>query len=388
MNERKMKILMLNYEFPPLGGGAGNATLYILKEFAKLPIDQIEIDLITSSVSTFRIEKFAPNITIHYLDIGKDNNIHYQSIINILTYSWKSFSYSRKLIKQKKFDLIHAFFGIPSGFVAMFLHLPYIVSLRGSDVPFYNKRFRLLDTVLFRNISKKIWKKASLVIANSQGLKELAHETLADITIEVITNGVDCDFFKPSDNRKALSEYSPLKLVSTGRLIKRKGYENLITALKDLQNIKLTLIGGGNLSAHLQQVSKERAVEVDFTGVMEHNEIPQYLTNSDIFVLPSSSEGMSNSILEAMACGLPIITTNVGGTKELIQNNGLVLENNESETIKEKILHYIQNPILIKEHGRQSREIAQTYSWSNISRKYLNTFQQIIQNNEESKSLC
>src|SRR3989344_4881417 len=133
------RVLVLNYEFPPLGGGAGNATYYLLKEFAKYP--DLEIDLVTSSVDTFRVEKFAGNITIHFLNIGKRGNLHYQTNQKLLMYSWKSYWYSKKLMEEKEYDLCHAFFGIPCGYVAMMLRLPYIVSLRGSDVPFYNKRF-------------------------------------------------------------------------------------------------------------------------------------------------------------------------------------------------------------------------------------------------------
>ena len=73
---------MLNYEFPPLGGGAGNATYYLLKEFSKY--DDIEIDFVTSSIDEFKEEKFSKNITIYYLDIGKKGNLHYQSNKNLL----------------------------------------------------------------------------------------------------------------------------------------------------------------------------------------------------------------------------------------------------------------------------------------------------------------
>jgi hypothetical protein len=69
------RILILNYEFPPLGGGAGNATYYLLKEFAKDP--DLKIDLVTSSIDAFRVEKFSDNITVHLLDIGKGGNLHY-----------------------------------------------------------------------------------------------------------------------------------------------------------------------------------------------------------------------------------------------------------------------------------------------------------------------
>jgi hypothetical protein len=81
---------MLNYEFPPLGGGAGNANYFLFKELAK--VDNLKIDLVTSSVSSFRIENFLQNINIHYLDIGKQGNLLYQSNEDLLRYSYKHIS--------------------------------------------------------------------------------------------------------------------------------------------------------------------------------------------------------------------------------------------------------------------------------------------------------
>ena len=139
------KILILNYEFPPLGGGAANATYYLLKEFSKFP--DLELDLVTSSVDKFRIEQFAPNIRIHYLDINKKGNLHYQSIKDLLTYSWKSLKYCKKLKQEAKFDLIHAFFSSPCGYIAMKLKIPYIVSLRWR-VPISFDTFSTLQLIL------------------------------------------------------------------------------------------------------------------------------------------------------------------------------------------------------------------------------------------------
>ena len=147
-----MRILFFNYEYPPLGGGAGNATFYLLQEFSK--ISGLEIDLITSSIDKFKIEELTTNIRIHYLDIGKKNTFHFQSQKDLLIYSWKAYFYAKKLIKQKKFDLTLAFFGIPCGYIAMRLKIPYIVSLRGSDVPGYNERFKILDKFIFSWLRK------------------------------------------------------------------------------------------------------------------------------------------------------------------------------------------------------------------------------------------
>lgn len=368
-----MNILILNYEFPPLGGGAANATFYILKEFAKNK--EVNIDLITSSVDTFKVEKFSKNVNIHYLDIGKKGNLHYQSNKDLLSYSWKAYQYAQKLLKVKNIQLVHAFFGIPCGFIAMQLGLPYIVSLRGSDVPFYNKRFELLDKLAFQRLSKRIWKKAKAVIANSQGLKDLALQTNASQEIGIIYNGIDIAEFTP----KVFEHISKkLTLISTGRLIERKGYQYLIEALQGFRNFHLVLIGDGNCQEMLAQKAKEHQVEVSFLGKQPHQEIANHLRKADIFVLPSLNEGMSNSLLEAMACGLAVIVTDVGGSGELVKDCGFIVEKASVKSLKEALQKYTAQPALIKEHGLQSRKVAEQMSWTNVSQEYLEVYKQVV----------
>lgn len=368
------RILMLNYEFPPLGGGAGNATKYILKEFAKFP--DVHIDLVTSSVDIFHIEQIAPNIRIHFLDIGKRSNAHYQSMRDLLTYSWKAYWYSKKLISQTRFDLCHAFFGIPCGFIAMFLGLPYIVSLRGSDVPFHNKRYYWLDTIFFKHLSKYIWSRAVRVVANSHGLKSFAQTSIPGQGIEVIPNGVDINIFKPHEKK---SYTTNLTLISVGRLVEQKGYKYLVEALRGLSSVELILVGDGPLRGALSDHARMYSVSVKFMGSVMHDDIPRILRDADVFILPSLNEGMSNAILEAMACGLPIITTDTGGAIELITKNGYVVPKAHSIALQEAVTVYLNNRHLVIQHGLHSRTHAEGMSWQIVTRRYYDLYQQIYE---------
>lgn len=374
ISDKFVNILLLNYEYPPIGGGASNATYYMLKEYSKNM--NIKIDVITSSVSSFEIIDFSSNIKIHRLDIGKNGNLHFQSNKELLIYSWKVYWYIKKLIKKNTYNLIHAFFGIPCGYIAMKTRLPYIVSLRGSDVPFYNKRFEKLDKLIFKRLSKKIWKNSKAVIANSEGLKELALKTSSKQDIKVIYNGVDIDEFLPIKKNKIGNK---IILISTGRLIPRKGYKYLIEALKGIDNCKLQLIGGGVLKEQLKKLANENKVKVEFLGNIKHENIHKYLQKADIFVLPSLNEGMSNSILEAMSCGLPIIATDVGGSKELINGNGFVVSKANIEELKETILKYFYDKALIIKHGKNSRKLAENMSWNKIADSYYKVYSECVE---------
>lgn len=349
---------MLNYEFPPLGGGAANANYYLLKEFAK--DKNLKIDLVTSSPDKFKVEKFSDNITIYRLDVGK-KNYHFWTMKEILVWSWKANKLVNKLLKENRYNMCHAWFGWPCGIIAYLKKVPYIVALRGSDVPGYSNRLKFLDTFLFKPLSKRVWKKAARVVANSKGLKDLALQTLGR-EIDIIYNGVDTDDFKPG---KKISQ--KLTLISIGRLIERKGYQYLIPALKGM-DVKLQLIMDGNMKEELQEMAT--GMDVEFLGVQKRPAVIKYLQNADIFVLPSFNEGMSNSLLEALACGMPIITTDVGGSKELIKGNGIIVEKGSVNSLKKAVETYLKEPSLIEQQGMISRQIAEKMSWSNVAEEY------------------
>ena len=378
---------MLNYEYPPLGGGASNATYYLLKEFSQ--IDDITIDLITSSATNeFEEEKLNDSIHIYKLPLSK-KSLHYWTQREIISYSRQAYKYIKKLKKQGRYDLIHAFFGIPCGAIAYRFRkeIPYIVSLRGSDVPGFNERFSF-QYIFLKPIIKRVWKSAVAVIANSQGLKELALETDRNAKIGVIYNGVNVEDFSPRNER----ENGDIIILSVARLIKRKGIDDLIRAVpaivKAHKNIKLIIIGEGNIENELKALAQKLKVSkyIDFLGYVPPNEISNYYSSSDIFVLPSKNEGMSNTVLEAMASGLPIVTTDTGGTQELIDENGIIIPSEEPDAISKAVLNLINNDKLRENMGMKSRKIAESMSWKNVAQNYFEMHKEIINKGDQHEN--
>ncbi len=381
-----MRLLLLNYEFPPLGGGAGNATFYLVREF--LQYTDLQIDLITSSADKYKEKKFSENIKIYFLDIGKRNrSLHYQTNRDLLTYAYKSYLFCKKLLKRNRYDLCHAFFGIPCGSVAMKLKIPYIVSLRGSDVPFHNQRFYWLDKIFFKRLSKKIWQNASEVIALSNDLKKLARKTNSDIDIKVIYNGVDCDEFYPDKQTLDLEKLKKQKIINVlfiGRLTKIKGIVYLLRAFKELvkkhKDTKLLIVGEGPLKNGLFKYCSDNNINVNvrFYGIIPHNKINRIYQKSHIFILPSLNEALGNVTHEAMASGLPIITTDTGAA-ELIDGNGFIVRKKDPQAISQKLQEFLQNRQLIVQMGKKSREIALKMNWRNAAIKYYKLYTEVMQ---------
>jgi len=373
---KKIKLLILNYEYPPLGGGAATATQNLLKQYSQE--ENLEIDLVTSSTGEYREEQFSENIKIYFLDIKKKGGLHTQSKKDLLRYSFQAFSKARKLDKQKDYDVIHAFFGIPCGLIAMLIDDDYLVSLRGSDVPFYSKKYYLLDKLFFQYLSKLIWKKAQYVIANSQGLKDLAQKTIPKQEIGVIYNGIDWVDELPE------REENKFTVVSTSRLIERKGLDYLIKAFakfaKGKGNVELKLYGGGDQGDALEDLVREVGMEdiVTFLGEQPQKRIFSEIGRYTVFAIPSKNEGMSNSILEAMVRGLPIIATDVGGTKELVnEDNGLVVKKESVDDITVALEKLYADRSLVEKMGKNSRERVKELTWERVAQQYVELYRKI-----------
>ena len=240
-----MKILMLNYEFPPIGGGAANANLCLLKQYADN--SDLQVDVLTSAPKPGILkENFADNITIYKVGIHK-KHLHFWRRTEVIEWLFKAGFLYKKLMRENDYEFAHAFFGFPTGWLCCRNadKLPYIISLRGSDVPGDNARLKL-DYKILGPVFKSIWKKAEILIACSEGLKSRALNFLPSAAVDVIPNGVALDKYFPAETKQQSDE---LKLITAGRLSPTKRMNMLIEAVDILQKkglkVRFTIAGGG-----------------------------------------------------------------------------------------------------------------------------------------------
>ena len=374
-----MRVLILNYEYPPLGGGAANAMFHIVREFASR--GRPAIDVVTSAPDgKAATEQLSENIAVHKLPVRKDR-IHYWTQKEILDYSRRAGPYTRELLDHSEYDLIHAFFALPCGYIARKYRgrVPYMVSLRGSDVPGFNVRLAKVEPLL-KPVFRRVLRDAAAVQANSEGLRDLALRTAESAEIEIIYNGVDCERFRPSPPPERTEA---LHLISVSRLIERKGVSDLIEALPRakaaLGNIRLTVVGEGNLESELkaQAVRLGVAEDIEWLGFIEHDELPELYNRADIFVLPSHYEGMSNSLLEAMAAGLAVVVTDTGGTRELFRHNGRIVAAGSPGSIAEAVIELGSDYRELEACATRSRKTAEKFSWIAVAGRYMETYERV-----------
>ena len=374
-----MKILMLNYEFPPIGGGGGKAHLNLLKEYSK--IDNLEVVVLTSKPTTdFSIEQFSENIQIYKIGLHK-KRLHYWRKVEVLEWLFKAYPRYKKILNSNQYDLVHAFFGFPSGWLCYKTRkkTPYIISLRGSDVPGENRRLGL-DYKLLSPVFKAIWRNASALIACSSGLKERALKFSPIANIEVITNGVDTEKFKPVKRNDSNS----LKLITVGRLSETKRVDILIDAVERIKNegidVHFTIVGDGQQRNSLEQqiVNKKLPDMIKITGFVKADDMPQYYSRSDLYVSATMQEGMSNAMLEAMASGLPIVTTQCEGVDELIGDNGVIIEQATGSSMAEAIMGVVENDGRYEKMSVAARKKAEQFNWSNVAERYMECYHNVI----------
>lgn len=367
-----MKIAILVKVFPPMLGGTEIATLNIARNLGK----KHDVFVITIKRKNFAKEEVINNFRVIRL-----------SILNIPIIS--NFIYFLKILKiLKKInpDIIHVQMlyseALFCTFFKKFLNLPLVVSPRGTDIYISSNLYKKI-------VIKFILKNSDCILAQTKNQKvEIASYGIKNIVI--VPNGVDLDKFKleKSEMRRELGFKNEFLIIFVGRLHKVKGVDYLIKAMKYLvkksENIKLLIIGDGKEKRKLKELVRDENLEenVIFKGMIENKLIPKYLTASDIFALPSISEGFPVTILEALASTLPIIASNVRGMNEIIENekNGFLVEPKNSKKIAEKIIKLRDNEALRLKISENNMIKAREFSWENVIKRLEIAYDKALEN--------
>lgn len=309
---------------------------------------------------------------------------HYVTIIsseNTLTIPIKklknpSFMISA-LIKTKfsgNYDIIHAHHPIAS--------LSFKASSAKKIVTFhgiYSKQIGILHgnaaLTLSNKYEKNALKWADAITAGSKESFEyysgLGHK------VNYIPNAIDTTSLPTQINKKFTKQ-----IIFVGRLSKEKGIESIIKISKILPpELHLLIIGSGPMEKEIKEIDVLYP-NIHYLGYLTKEDLIPLVRGSDVLIQPSLAEGISTTILEAMACKIPIIASNVGGNKELILNNqnGFLINPNSASELLEKILILSENKLLQQKFGQKSSELVKKFEWSEVGQKYLDLYQYLLKN--------
>jgi glycogen synthase len=384
-----MRILVLNYEYPPLGGGAGVATAALAQGLAE---KGVAVDVVTSGVAPGADRRWSerPQATTGrgltlYRVRSRRAGMHEAGMLGAASYLWGALPVVRRLLRTQSYDAVHVFFSLPTGALLPLLDLrgtPVVVSLRGSDVPGYDRYNVGLQRAhrLLLPLTRWIWRRADRIVAVCESLGALVLESCPDLRYAVVPNGVDLDLFRPPATPRG--EAGPLHCLAVARLIERKGLGDLIRAFALLERgrFRLEIVGGGPDEQVLRSLARQLGVAdgIRFLGGLDREGVAERYRQADLFTLPSTAEAFGNVFAEALASGLPIVGSSVGGIPELVEHgrNGLLVPPGDPASLASAIRELAADRELRAEMSARNRAKAEaTLEWATATKRYLGIYE-------------
>jgi teichuronic acid biosynthesis glycosyltransferase TuaC len=304
------------------------------------------------------------------------------------TLFWTLKSALQKLLATgRRFDLIDAHYFYPDGVAAVRLAkefgIPVVVTARGTDlnlIPEYRIPRRMICQAAAH---------ADGLITVCQALKErLVELGTAPEKVIVLRNGVDLQLFRPMDRQRARARLGLTRrtLGSVGWLVERKGHHHVIRALRALPNTDLIIVGDGPERTGLERLAVKEGVSerVRFLGRIEQSQLPEIYNAVDALVLASSREGWANVLLEAMACGTPVVASAVWGTPEVVAapEAGVLMRSLDAQGVLDGVTRlFATNP-----ERAATRRYAEGFSWDATTQGQLTLFRQILAQRQPNNS--
>ncbi|MBN2518230.1 MAG: glycosyltransferase family 4 protein [Candidatus Altiarchaeota archaeon] len=395
-----MKVCMVIYMFPPVVGG-GEIGAY---ETARAIVAQgHEVHVLTTWHKGLKRHEGMEGIKVHrlidarfmdsYNEPGKKSKfLSSLAIVNFMKFAVPKLL---RFIEKEQFDVIHAEFAMPAGFptalVGRFSGKPTVVTLVGGDIytpsePLYMSSLRKLAMPLYKTVFS-----ADVLTAISSDTAKRAGELGARKEILLTPYGIDLNLFrkkKPDEHLiKKFNLGGNTVLLSVCRLSKRKGLGHLLDAipkvLKKDKNVKLLIVGDGPERNALLSKAESLGIQEDvvFAGAVPHDKLDAYYNISDIFVLPSLHEGLGIVFMEAMACGLPVVTTNNGGMVDVVEDGktGFLLDVGDTEGLTKSLLKLIQDKKLRSELSKNAEKKAlKEFSWERAALRYTDAYKKAV----------
>ncbi|MDY6893955.1 MAG: glycosyltransferase family 4 protein [Thermotogota bacterium] len=312
------------------------------------------------------------------------------SIVNAIRFAHRSYHISKSILKNEKIDIIHHFLPVTYPRIISFLPFnksiiekyPFVLGPISYPPYWPSKGFGKMIDYLSKPLFKKCIKEADILLVQTKHTRDLVKLINPEKEVIIISPGVDTSIFKPD-----ASAVRELEVLTVGNLTPRKGMEYLIKAIsivkKDFPNILLRIIGTGPHEVYLKNLSSslDLSHNVIFEGYTSQNYLIKCYKRATIFCSPSLVEPFGVVILEAMACGKPIVATKTEGAIEMIQNGkeGFLVDIADPKSIANILLTLFHHPELIELMGTNALKKTQRYySWSSAAKIYNNIYKSVV----------
>lgn len=376
-----MRILVLNHEFPPIGGGGGRAAEDICRELSRRGY---EIKVLTAHIKGLPREEERDGY--HIIRLPSWRTQPYQaSFLSMAVYVLAGLWTGRRLIRSFKPEVIHAHFAVPAGALARALSwstgIPYVLTVHLGDVPGGVPEktggwFRWVYP-----FTRRIWRDANQIVAVSEFTRQLALKKY-NVKIQVIPNGVDLGTV--ASNFIQLNQ--PPRIVFAGRFMAQKNPLQLVQTLDGLKQLQwqCVMIGDGPLMQDVRRAVAESDLEnrFQFTGWIDPQDVLNWFDRSDILFMPSRSEGLPVVGVQALAKGLAIVASQVGGFVDLVDHdkNGYLIHQEDIANFSTSLLGLLSDSNRLLSFRNASLEKAKCFEINQVVKEYENIFLSVVTN--------
>lgn len=369
-----MRILMMCYEFPPIGGGGGRVVEGLCKELANRGNNVFVMTMHYKNLPTYENKK---NLHIYRIPCIRLKRFHC-TIPEALLYQTMGIPYTFMIARKFNPDLIHSHFIFPDGFLGFcfssFSDIPFLITAHGSDVPGYNPHRARIAHQISSPIWKKTAEKAKVVVCPSLSIQTLIKRKSSKTLTMVIPNGINPNRFNNVRKKN--------RILAVTRIVERKGLQYLIRAIVNIDiDWEVNIVGDGPYLPKLKKIAQTMKRDVKFTGWLDNDapELQELYETSSIFVFPSESENFPICLLEAMASRNAIITTSGTGCEEVVGSSGILIPPKNTEALRTALFKLIDDSELRERMGALAYErLQKKFSWSSIAEHYHQLYQSIV----------
>jgi glycosyltransferase involved in cell wall biosynthesis len=382
-----MRILMVNYEFPPLGGGGGVACYQIAKA---LTAREHDVDVLTTGWRGLPSEDTVDGVGVFRVPVMGRGDLATASLLSMVSFLPCGVARGIGVLRKRRYDILNTHFAIPSGptgvTLAKLFNKPQVLTIIGGDIYDPTKRFSPGSNPLLRGVVRRVLDSSSHIIAISEDIKRRALDDLhCQRQIDVIHYGLTPPEFQAKSRTELGIPQEGLVLIAVGRLIERKSLDDLLLALSKVDDVRfrLLLIGAGPEEERLRNLAEALGLSsrVEFLGPIWGERKFQYLAAADVFVLPSAHEGFGLVFLEAMYCGLPVIASSSGGQIDFLKDGetGFLIPVGDIDALADRILRLGRDEALRRQMSEFNREYVKRFHISGVAERYEALFSQVIE---------
>jgi glycosyltransferase involved in cell wall biosynthesis len=381
-----MNILVINYEYPPIGGGGG----VLCKDISEgMATKGHHVTVVTSRFGSLPQNEIINGVNIYRVPVLMRKKRIVASISSMISFVPMCIWKVKNLLHYDMFDVINTHFAIPSGpagqYISRKYNIPNVLTILGGDIIDPSKFLSPHNTIILNQTVKKMLLGADRVVAESTDIKRNAEKYYGyNRHIDIVPLGINPNKYLKKERQALGIPMDKFVFVTIGRLVKRKNLEELIYIFNDMQKIVpsiLLIIGDGPEKENLEQKVKKLKIEnaVKLLGRVSDEEKFQYLAASDIYLSTSIHEGFGIVFLEAMECGLPVICYDRGGQTDFLKDGktGYLIELGNKAEFASRLKELLGSQSLRMEIGVHNKNYIKEFYIDNVTEKYISIFKEV-----------